>query len=444
SNCGPPMGDAILRSFPFVDYVFTGEADFTFPVFVKRLAQQESISDLKGILYREGKQVRSTGMAESVHEMDKLPVPNYDDYYVQLDSTSLKKEIPLLLPFETARGCWWGAKQHCTFCGLNTMSMAFRAKSKDRAVEEIVNLAERYDVKQLVAVDNIIDMKYFGDVLPELKRRQLQVSLFYETKSNLTREQVKLLRDAGINAIQPGIESFNHRVLKLLRKGVSPLQNIQLLKWCREFGIQPIWNLLYGIPGESAGDYVEMLALLKSITHLQPPLSKGSIRLDRYSPYFNDPENFGLVNVGPARVYSYVYPFAKTDLADLAYYYEFSFGDNLEPAQYIGPVLQHLKDWSTVASREGQLRAVYSDGDLTIEDSREDTGARRLKLSNWQSRLYEFCDQARSLTMIESWRSQHHPEIASDELDSFLERLVTSRLMVRDRDQYLSVAVTAS
>jgi len=324
------------------------------------------------------------------------------------------------------------------------MSMAFRAKSKDRAVEEIVYLAERYNVKQLAAVDNIIDMKYFGDVLPELKRRQLQVSLFYETKSNLTKEQVKLLRDAGVNAIQPGIESFNHHLLKLLRKGVSPLQNIQLLKWCREFEIQPIWNLLYGIPGEAATDYTEMLALLKSITHLQPPLSKGGIRLDRYSPYFNDPEMFGLVNVGPARVYSYIYPFVKTDLADLAYYYEFSFGDNLEPAQYIGPVLQHLKDWSTVASRQGQLRAVYADGDLTLEDSREDTGSRSLKLSNWQSRLYEFCDQARSLTMIESWRSQHHPEIASDELDSFLERLVTSRLMVRDRDQYLSVAVIAT
>lgn len=444
SNCGPPMGDAIIRCFPFVDYVFTAESDFTFPRFIKRLDKKAPISDIKGIVYREGKTVRSTGMAENIHDMDKLPVPNYDDYFVQLESTSLAQQIGLMLPFETARGCWWGAKQHCTFCGLNALSMAFRAKSKDRALEEIAYLAERYGVRQLAAVDNIIDMKYFADVLPELKRRQLNVSLFYETKSNLTKDQVKLLHDAGVNTIQPGIESFNHRVLKLLRKGVSPLQNIQLLKWCREFEIQPIWNLLYGVPGESASDYVETLALLKSITHLQPPLSKSCIRLDRYSPYFNNPEMFNLVNVGPASVYSFVYPFAKTDLAELAYYYEFSFGDNLDPTQYIGPTLDHLNDWSDVASRKGQLKAVPSDRGLTFEDTRQDAGVQRLTLSNWESKLYEFCDQVRSLTNIESWRSQHHPEIAPGELDSFLDKLVTSRLMVRDRDQYLSVAVIAS
>src|SRR6185369_6099656 len=116
---------------PFVDYVFSGEADFTFPKFVKRIAQHEPVSDLKGIMYRDGSTVQSTGTADSVHELDKLPFPNYDDYFVQLETTSLRQEIVPLVPFETARGCWWGAKQHCTFCGLNALTMTFRAKNQD-------------------------------------------------------------------------------------------------------------------------------------------------------------------------------------------------------------------------------------------------------------------------------------------------------------------------
>ena len=44
--------------------------------------------------------------------------------------------------------------------------------------------------------------------------------------------------------IQPGIESLSDHVLKLMRKGTTALQNIQLLKWCREYGVQPEWNLL--------------------------------------------------------------------------------------------------------------------------------------------------------------------------------------------------------
>ena len=37
-----------------------------------------------------------------------------------------------------------------------------------------------------------------------------------------------------------------------MRKGVTALQNLRLLKWCAEIGITPAWNLLYGFPGEPA------------------------------------------------------------------------------------------------------------------------------------------------------------------------------------------------
>jgi hypothetical protein len=31
-----------------------------------------------------------------------------------------------------------------------------------------------------------------------------------------------------------------------MRKGVTALQNIQLLKWCTELGVRPYWNVLWG------------------------------------------------------------------------------------------------------------------------------------------------------------------------------------------------------
>ena len=56
--------------------------------------------------------------------------------------------------------------------------------------------------------------------------------MFYEVKSNLRKEDVRQLREAGVVAIQPGIESLSDEVLRIMRKGVSALQNIQLLKGC--------------------------------------------------------------------------------------------------------------------------------------------------------------------------------------------------------------------
>ncbi len=142
---------------------------------------------------------------------------------------------------------------HCTFCGLNGATMAFRSKSPARALDEMTELARRHPGCDIQAVDNIMDLGYFKNVLPALAARRLKVDLFYETKSNLNKDQVRLLRAAGVRDIQPGIESFSDTVLKLMRKGVTGLQNIQLLKWCKEFGVVPSWNFLWGFPGEPAG-----------------------------------------------------------------------------------------------------------------------------------------------------------------------------------------------
>ena len=108
--------------------------------------------------------------------------------------------------------------------------------------------------------------------MPELASRSLGVSLFYEVRPNLGKEQLRRLRDAGVRHIQPGIESFSDPVLRLVRKGTSALQNIQLLKWCKELGIEPIWNLLWGFPGEPPEEYARgwRSSFLSSLTSPRP------------------------------------------------------------------------------------------------------------------------------------------------------------------------------
>src|SRR5205807_8166536 len=133
-------------------------------------------------------------------------------------STVSSSVVPSLL-FETSRGCWWGAKSHCTFCGLNGGAMAFRSKSSGRVMEELNYLVDKWHIDQVEAVDNILDMKYSNNVLPALALSPRPVHLFYEVKANLTRKQVQMLQRAGVRRIQPGIESLSDHVLQLMRKG---------------------------------------------------------------------------------------------------------------------------------------------------------------------------------------------------------------------------------
>src|SRR5262249_44337798 len=117
ANCEGEMGLQLLRSFGFIDYVCTREGDVAFPQFVQRLLRQNNPGAIPGILH----QGESTGLSipELIRDLNGLPIPDYDDYFERLYESPLAKTIKTDLLVETSRGCWWGAKHHCTFCGLN-------------------------------------------------------------------------------------------------------------------------------------------------------------------------------------------------------------------------------------------------------------------------------------------------------------------------------------
>ena len=233
ANAEGVMGAETLRQFSFVDAAVSGEGDIVFPELVERVLKAEPVDALEGVRTRQSiaTEFRENRFshAPSVVALDELPYPDYTDFFEQFRRSRLGRSWQPRIYYETSGGCWWGAKQHCKFCGLNGASMAYRSKSPERAIDELVFLSEKYATKDVHVVDNILDIRYFKTVLPELARRLLGIELFYETKAKLKKDQLKLFRDAGVLEIQPGVESFGDAVLQLMRKGVSALQNIQLL-----------------------------------------------------------------------------------------------------------------------------------------------------------------------------------------------------------------------
>ena len=332
ANCQGEMGAATLRNFQFVDAVCCGEGDYAFPEFAEILLAG-TIPHSKGILTRRAALESGTELplapsgAEGpppIKDLDNLPFPDYGDYFEAIKNVPTSGILPIRMMFETSRGCWWGQKHHCTFCGLNAAGMSFRHKSPSRALEEILWLLDQYGetTRRLSAADNIIPFEYFGSFLPRLEGLNLDLELFYETKANLTEAQVSQYKRSGLSQIQPGIESMNSAVLTLMRKGISSLQNIQLLKWCAQYDVRPHWNYLFGFPGETPESYLGQPDLLSKIVHLTPPVGCGRVRFDRFSPYHNSPAEFGVTQLTPYPAYSYIYAgLTQPEISKLAYYF---------------------------------------------------------------------------------------------------------------------------
>lgn len=449
-NCEGAMGAELVRQFPFVDAAVSGEGEIIFPLLVEAVLNGDSVEALQGVYTRRNVDFLTVNggkypNAPSVYAMDELPIPTYDDFFVQLDGANLNRYQETRILFETSRGCWWGERNHCTFCGLNGSTMAYRSKSAERALSELVQLTSAYPQLPVWVVDNILDMKYLNTFLPQVKTLNLDAELFYEIKANMRKEQLRLMRDAGIKTIQPGIESLSDHVLELMKKGVSGIHNLQLLKWSQALGIKVYWNILWGFPGETAADYDDMADMVPYITHLEPPFSTGMIRLDRFSPNYDFAQQLGFRQVEPIIAYHYLYPFDDTALANLAYHFKFEYQDARTVSDYTKRLNQAVKQWKALHNKSALFMAdIPTEGGnvLLIGDFRPYVGKGFSVLSGLERALYLACDEGRLPRHLKPMVEPHlGREVAQEDIPPLMERLVAKRLVWQSGLAYLSLGV---
>lgn len=396
ANFEDEMGRPYLEHFDFVDFVSTGEADLTFPALCRNLdavrsGRAERLEVPPGFLHRNGADAicGTVGNGGAFVDLDGLPTPDFDDFF------RITPEEPEWLTVEASRGCWWGQKAHCTFCGLNGAGMTFRGKSWERVVEEVEELTERYGSYPLQFADNILSMGYFRDLLPHWAEKGHPTPKFFEIKANLRRLQVRQMQAAGVTNVQPGVESLADSTLQVMQKGVTGAQNIALLRWCVEEGVHPHWNVIYGFPHEDPEDYRRNEELLPKLTHLPAPEGVGPIRLDRFSPNFDRWREHGFTRVAPLAAYRHVFPFPEEVLWRLAYYFDYDHPRRAEAMEAGGRLVDLGREWKEKeeAGESGELAMLpHWQGGFVVKDSRYPFDPTALRLSDEQAALLVACD----------------------------------------------------
>lgn len=444
ANFDGEMGPELVRAVDCIDAAITGEGDTAFLHLLDALAGDGSLGDVPGLIRRRGEQVTVTPPAPPADQLDDLPAPDYDEYFQRAEDLGVLPRTGLRnvwLPIETGRGCWWGAKHHCTFCGLNGATMRFRSKSAERVLNELAEQARRYRSFHFEAVDNIADMAYFTKVFPLLAASETGYEIFYEVKANLTREQLRLMARAGVTHIQPGIESLSSNVLRLMRKGVRASQNINLLRWAHYYGITVDWNLLWGFPGETEQDYADQAALIPHLRHLPPPSGYARIWLERFSPIFTEPKTFLLRHRSPERSYRYVYPHS-VDLERVAYFFDYELDGGLPDSTYAG-VRRAAEDWSR-AWQDGRppvLKYCSAPHFVQIYDGRQPGGGGTYTLEDTLADLYLAC--ADRPTTAAAVRRSLNLDLPPEDIRQVFEEFERLGLMFLDEQFVLALAVPA-
>jgi ribosomal peptide maturation radical SAM protein 1 len=436
-NCDGDMGVALHRAHPFVDLVVRGEGEEAFPALLRALAGDGPLDRVPGLCWRDATGAQHVNDAGRPVAMAGVPVPDFDDWFEVMASSPVAEFVDPQVVLETSRGCWWGEKHHCTFCGLNGSLMQFRAKEPDHVLAELTELVTRHQVLDVVTVDNIIDMRYFTRLLPRIAELDWDLRLHYEIKANLRASEVDALRSARVWYVQPGIESLVTPVLSIMDKGVSAVQNVRLLREGESAGLSLVWNWLYGFPGETYDQYAPVLHQVPALVHLQPPRGVTRIALERFSPYFVNPA-LGFPVRRPARMYGYIYDLPDADLADLAYLFD------TEPVGLTDaeaePLRARLDTW---AAGYGESALVWRDtGDaVVIEDTRagwphavhriDDPGLRQAYLA---------LETGRSVPGLRRALADQGLSFEEDDLREWLAGLADRGLAFTDNGQWLTLA----
>jgi ribosomal peptide maturation radical SAM protein 1 len=386
ANCESPMGEEIAVQVPAIDYVFSGPALITFPRLVEALLDGDpGRAERLGGVFTHGKLMSAaagtpTAAAAGHAAMfgEELPIDeevplDYDPFLAGFERAFAGLPVEPILLFETSRGCWWGERAHCTFCGLNGSTMAYRAMAPEKATALIRSLfAYHPRVTQLSCVDNIMPREYPRTVFAKLEPPP-GFAIFYEVKADVPEEDLALLSAAGIDSVQPGIEALATSTLTLMRKGTTASKNVEFLMHCLTHDVQPAWNLLVGFPGETEEVYRRYLDDIPRLLHLPPPSGVFPVRFDRFSPYFTQAESYGL-KLQPLDFYPKIYPFPPASLANFAYY----FADKnlaapyfLAVARWIDKLRRAVTAWATPwAGSEPPVLCFERPGGTTIRDTR--------------------------------------------------------------------------
>lgn len=246
-----------LLRFPSVDAVLRGEAESTFPMLLRRLAEGRTPADIPGLVYRDGGEPEVVDSAPPVVDLDDLSRPAYH----LVPPLAEYQYRPLLVRANilTTRGC----PMRCVFCSVtNFWKAGYRRRRPEEVVEEARWLSEAVGARGLDLADDTFTLhpEHVRQVCSGL--RGLGLEWFARSRVDVADEALLAeMSDAGCTKIFFGAESGSLSMLEYIGKRITPEQVVSAVRAARDNGVDSTVSFVFGFPPETREDILCSFAL---------------------------------------------------------------------------------------------------------------------------------------------------------------------------------------
>jgi len=244
------------------DYAFIGEAEKSWEAFLDIYEKGQDISQVGGILYRVKKEVRFTGAAEPIGDIDDLPIPSRHLLKSENYNLGTLQGTKRFTSIMTMRGCPF----KCIFCSTKVFGNDTRRRSPEKVIQEIKEFREKYRIEHFMFLDDTLTLnrQHALDICDLLIKEKLGITWEGSTRANLVDDElIKNMVKSGLVRLSFGLESVDENIRKIMKKKVQLESYIEANRLTNKYGIETLNSCMIGLPGETEETIRKTLRFLR-------------------------------------------------------------------------------------------------------------------------------------------------------------------------------------
>ncbi|MDP4209213.1 MAG: radical SAM protein [Bacteroidota bacterium] len=261
---GPSVGINGREMLDFFDleYAVRGDGEAVMLEFANRIANQQPLEGLKGLIIRQEKVIVQDMEPFRVQDLDSLPFPKPQRYL----NLGHYRRFGSPIQIQTKRGC----TLKCSYCTYNKIEgKQYRLIDPKRVANEIEILVKETGINHVEFADSIFNVPLFHakEVLREVIRKNLDLRLHTMglSPAAVDEELLDLMKRAGFNEVDIGAESMCDVVLESLAKNFKRADVLNTANLLKKKKIPVTWFIMLGAPSETRETVLETLNTIGSV-----------------------------------------------------------------------------------------------------------------------------------------------------------------------------------
>jgi radical SAM superfamily enzyme YgiQ (UPF0313 family) len=228
-----------------IDAVIIGEGEESCFEYLTTL----DTKNVRGIYFKENKNIIFTGKREFISNLDSLPHPALEKVNLKKYRVPLTRRSPVS-NILTSRGCPY----NCIFC-FNHLGKTWRARSAKSVLDEIQWQVESLGAREICITDDnfTLDIERCREIFEGVLSRGIKVQFNFLNGircENITFEMLSLFHKAGVWMISIAPESGDEVTISRISKKTDLEKFKEVVSWCRKLRVVTFAFYMIGFPWE--------------------------------------------------------------------------------------------------------------------------------------------------------------------------------------------------